>query len=279
MPRGEGLTWPQVKYWGTTALLGLLGLALVVAAQFIGREEIRSVVSEFGVAILIAGILAGVVEPYFRKEFARDAFLAAFRYVLPTEFREEVEKILRFDFIAERQVWTVKVDKVSDEVVLVTTTYERTIRNKTKSSRVAKAWYEAEDYKFPNGSTTVECSIQAGDSDPLLSVGQDIGEHDAEAKTADLMIPPEGIAKVWGKGSQFRRTNDSMYENFRVPIINPEIEVIINEEEFSHAIAFGTHGGWTKLKYKNHYTLSGVYFPGQFMWVRWWPKNSEQASD
>jgi hypothetical protein len=169
----------------------------------------------------------------------------------------------------------VRIDKVSEQVVLVTTTYERTVRNKTKSNSATQAWYEAEDYKFPNGSTTVECGIQA-DSHPLRSAGQDNREHDAEAKTTDLTIPPEGIAKVWGKGTQFRRTNDSMLENFRVPIINPEIEVIIDEEEFSHAIAFGTHGDWTKSPYSNHYTLSGVYFPGQFMWVRWWPKNSKR---
>jgi hypothetical protein len=106
----------------------------------------------------------------------------------------------------------------------------------------------------------------------MRSAGQDIRAHDVESKTSDLTIPQNGVGKVWGKGTQFRRTNDSMYENFRVPTINPEIEVIINEEEFTHAIAFGTHGDWTKSKYKDHYTLSGVYFPGQFMWVRWWPK-------
>ena len=37
---------------------------------------------------------------------------------------------------------------------------------------------------------------------------------------------------------------------------------------------FGTPGDYTKSEYSNHYTLSGVYFPGQYMCVRWRPKKS-----
>jgi hypothetical protein len=81
--------------------------------------------------------------------------------VLPPEFREEVEKILRFDFIAEKQVWTVQIEKVSDDVVRVTTTFEKTVKNKTKSNKPLGAHYEVEDYKFPNGQTQIiECGIE-----------------------------------------------------------------------------------------------------------------------
>jgi hypothetical protein len=76
------------------------------------------------------------------------------------EFREEVEKILKFDFIAEKQVWTVRIEKVNNELALVTTTYERTIRNKTKSHKPVSAWYEAPDYQFAEGSTKLECAIE-----------------------------------------------------------------------------------------------------------------------
>jgi hypothetical protein len=36
-----------------------------------------------------------------------------------------------------------------------------------------------------------------------------------------------------------------MWETFRVPIINPEIEVLIDDKEFSHDIQFGTPGDYT----------------------------------
>jgi hypothetical protein len=168
----------------------------------------------------------------------------------------------------------VQIDKVGDEVVLVTTAYERTIKNKTKHNKPASAWYEAEDYKFPNGPTQIiECGIESH-SEKCQSSEQTVRKRDVEVKTADLIVRPDGTARVWGKALQYRRINDVMSENFRLPIVNPEIEVIINEEEFSHEIAFGTYGDYTKSKYSNHYALSGVYFPGQFMWVRWWPKGS-----
>ena len=103
--------------------------------------------------------------------------------MLPSEFREEVEKILRFDFIAEKQVWTVKIEKISAETVLVTTTYDRIIRNKTKINKSARAWYEAEDYKFPNGPTKIiECSIEEGMQIRQSSTQTD-REHDVETKT------------------------------------------------------------------------------------------------
>jgi hypothetical protein len=34
-------------------------------------------------------------------------------------------------------------------------------------------------------------------------------------------LKPDKTAKLWGKATQYRRENDSMYETFRMPIINP----------------------------------------------------------
>jgi hypothetical protein len=264
-------TWAEVRYWLVSWALFFGGGAATIWGDLI-PWGVGLPVKELAPGVFTAGILALLVEPFFRNEFARDAFLASFRYVLPPEFRDEIEKIIRFEFVSEKQVWTVKVDKVSDSVVLVTTTYERTVRNKTKSKEPVFAWYEVEDYQFSEGATKVlDCSIQ-DDNEPVQSFQQNIREHDVEAKTAAIMVPPDGIAKVSGKALQYRRTNDSVFETFRDPIINPEIEVLIDDNEFFHVITFGTYGKYTTSKYKNHYTLSGVYFPGQFMYVRWWPK-------
>jgi hypothetical protein len=138
MEDGKGLTWPQIRYWATAGTLVVVGFSALVGAQLISSDGTRFVVGEVGVALLIAGILAGLVEPFFRQEFARDAFLAAFRYVLPQEFREEVEKILKFDFIGEKQVWIVQIEKLTEETVLVTTTYERIVKNKTRANKPLK---------------------------------------------------------------------------------------------------------------------------------------------
>jgi len=98
--------------------------------------------------------------------------------------------------------------------------------------------------------------------------------YGVEGKTPDITIKPDMTARLWGKAAQYRRENDSMYETFRMPIIDPQIRVIVNDEEFFHQVRFGTHGDWTKAEFENHYTPAGVHFPGQHMVVRWWPKES-----
>src|SRR6266508_5116135 len=109
MKEGEGLTWAQIRYWAICAILISVGAAMGIWGHEFPWAWLQAIAKEVGSGLLIAGILASFVEPFFRKEFARDAFLAAFRHVLPKEFKDEVEKIIRFEFIAESQVWTVKI--------------------------------------------------------------------------------------------------------------------------------------------------------------------------
>jgi hypothetical protein len=274
----KGLTFPQIRYW--CAAIGLI--ALGVAATIWGGpwESTRPIFKELGPGVFTAGILASLVEPFFRKEFARDAFLAAFRYVLPDEFREEVAKIIKFEFIAKRQIWTVEVDDVGGGIARVTATFDRTVVNKTKTKQSIRAWIEAEDYGFPNGPTQiVKCTVEEdGTKNKLESTKQERKAHFQDAHTDEIEIAPDKTAKVAAKIIQYRRDNDALYETFRTPIVNPEIRVVIDEAKFDHTVTFGTHGDVTKDQFQNHYVLSGVYFPGQFMVVRWWPKESMVAA-
>jgi len=197
---------------------------------------------------------------------------------LPEEFKEEVAKIIRTEFVAEKQVWTVQIEKVDEEAVLVTTSFERTIKNKTRSKKSVKTWYEADDYKFPNGPTIIVDGGIQDDSQRREFTPQAVRDNYVEASTPEIEVAPDKTARLWGRATQYRRTNDSMFETFRMPITNPEIEVLIDESMFSHIVTFGTHGDVTKAEFKNHYTLAGVYFPGQFMRVRWWPKTATTSA-
>ena len=93
----RGLTWPQIRYWLICSALIVVGiLATIWGGPF---DRISPIIKELGPGIFTAGILASLVEPFFRNEFARDAFLAAFRYVLPDELKEEVRRILNYKFL------------------------------------------------------------------------------------------------------------------------------------------------------------------------------------
>jgi hypothetical protein len=237
-------------------------------------EASRPFVQELGPGFFTAGILASLVEPFFRKEFARNAFVAAFRYVLPTEFKDEIAKILRYEFIAEKQLWTVVIEKLEDDTVLVTTSFEKTIRNKSTSTRKKGCYFTVPELKFNNGPARImDCSVENDDQKIETFTSEATAEVIA-ATTDELSILPDRTAKFWGKATQYRRISDVMYETFTTPVINPEIEVIISDSDFEHRVEFGTPGDVKKLKYANRYALSGVYFPGQYMFVRWWPKQT-----
>jgi hypothetical protein len=137
------------------------GAAGTILSDSIPWEWTRPIAKELGPGVFTAGILAWLVDPYFRKEFARDAFLAAFRYVLPEEFKEEVAKILTFNFIAEQHTWTVMIEKVDDETVLVTTSFERNLRNRTSSEHGRRGYYTIIEYNHRNGPAQIlECTVE-----------------------------------------------------------------------------------------------------------------------
>lgn len=268
----ERFTWSQIRYWVAGVALVLLGAAAAIGGPHLPYDWMQDLAKELGPGVFTAGLLALLVEPFFRREFARDAFLAAFRYVLPEQFKEEVSKILTHAFISEDHLWSVTIEKEDDEVVLVTTTFERKIRNRTSSAHKRRGWYTIEEFGYRNRpSQIIECSIESNNE-----VKSDIETKDhgrwIEAFTSELNISPNEKAKISGKAKQYRRINDIIFETFTDPIVNPKIEVNIDTNTFEYKVEFGTTGDAIKEKYSNRYALSSVYFPGQYMFVRWWPK-------
>lgn len=150
---------------------------------------------------------------------------------------------------------------------------ERKITNRTSSEHSRRGYYTIVEYDYPSRpSQILECSIENEQRKNELFSVKDHG-HWLEANTKDqLKIPPGDAAKLCGKAQQYRRINDSIWETFIDPIVDPRIEVKIDESCFGHQIEFGTKGDVVKAKYANTYTLRGVYFTGQFMNVLWRPK-------
>jgi len=85
---------------------------------------LEPIAKELGTALIVSAVLGATVDFFFKEELARNAFLAAFRYVLPGEFKDEVAKILTYPFIGTDHTWKVKIEKLAD-FTLVTTTVEK----------------------------------------------------------------------------------------------------------------------------------------------------------
>jgi hypothetical protein len=177
-------------------------------------------------------------------------------------------------YIGENQLWTVKIQKISNTTVLVTTSVQKLIRNKGKAERKKSGLYSIKELRFDEGPAKIlECSIE-DDEHKKDEFKTRIIDENIVAETAELAIKPNATATFWGKAEQYRRISDVAFEVFMTPAVNPQIEVVlVPEGDFGHKIEFGTEGKVTKEKNSNRYALSGVYFPGQYMFVQWWPKN------
>lgn len=250
----------------------------MVGAEALPWPLVQLLIKELGLGLFIAGIVAALVDPCFRRELSRDAFVAAFRYVLPPEFKDKITKIMRFEFVAEEQTWTVKIERINDDIVFVTTSFEKTFRNKTSSKKSVPGLYILPDLKFKEGLTTLlECGIESDETKEEFNETEK-SEHSIGATTKKIDILLNKTARAYGKATQYRKTSDLVFESFSMPAVEPVIEVII-DPSLDYQVEFGTYGDVKESRYGNRHRLSGVYFPGQHMFVRWWPKLAAAKSE
>ena len=269
----EPVSSPLKVRLALSALL-LVGGGLQWVAQYTPPWSDR-LITEMGVAFVVAAILGLTVDWALKAEFARDVFRAAFSYVIPPEFKNEVAKILAFDFMAERHLWRVQVQKVNDETVLVTCFIHRTVRNRTSLRKPKGGYLQAWDWQFKEGSTEIlECSAKNEDGVIKSFSKVERTPYQVEARTEEFTVLPNRTVELWSKSEQYRRISGDMYETFLTPALNPEIEVDISNE-FHHEVEFGAVNVTAKEKFTNRYRLDGVYFPGNFMMVRWWPRSRQ----
>src|SRR5215467_2792849 len=193
-------TWPQIRYWIVGIILVIGGASGAIWGDDLSFTWAQRIAKELGPGVFTAGILALLVEPFFRKEFARDAFLAAFRYVLPEEFKEEVTKILAHPFVSKDHIWKVKIERTNNESITLVT-------NRTSSDHDRGALYTIIEYNYEDGPAEIcECSIE---KEGIRSKRLKRERHAdwIEAITEKVRIAPGETAKLSMKAKQYRRSN------------------------------------------------------------------------
>jgi hypothetical protein len=267
----DGLTWPQIRCWlFAFALIGLgVGATLWGGPWEIGRPFVK----ELGPGVFTAGILAALVEPFFRKEFARDAFLAAFRYVLPDELKEEVRRIIGYKFLCTRSISIITLTELPEDLVRVQIKHERTFKNITDHAEPFSASIGLDEWGFQEKSKIEECYLLSEDGTRMD--GEDHPLYPPERKDAigqmskPIQVRGGATVKVVTKGSEIHRSNSETHMEFGCPSTNPTIRVEA-PETLQVWCSFGIPN--EKLTVSNiakEYTLQGTQFPGQHTQVRW----------
>jgi hypothetical protein len=236
------------------------------------RAWMQRTLEDIGIALVTASILGITIDRALKIELARDVFIAAFRYVVPSALKEELLKIITYRLICERHHWLVQIEKLDDNFVRVTSTLTRRIRNVGASPEKMKPYIHIDDWGFKGEpSKVIECKI-ALDGGPIVFGKQKPTKSSSilfEGEDEQL-IKPDHYVTVISKWSEVRQSNDSVYLSLETPTVNPEIEV-----RAPHDLEIARTFGSTSDKVEHigdRGILTGTYLPKQYMVVRWWPK-------
>ncbi|MDX2201420.1 MAG: hypothetical protein NW223_01595 [Hyphomicrobiaceae bacterium] len=257
------------------------GTSILFGAQNIPNHIIEKVVTEIGLSLIIASLLAATVDRIIKLQMARDVFLASFRYVLPVEMKEEVARIIGYKFVATSHYSVVSIEEIEGtEYVTVTTKTEREIKNVSHHAEQMWNYLSQDEWGIPNHPSKVHTCI--------MKIGTTIleGEPDKEAEkegAIGLMTKKKSLASgesatLIQVGSEVHRNNSQLVMFYDCPTVGPVVRIEI-PENFRHAISFGVPGErMTRSSIAEEHTLDGTQFPGQGTRLRWWKEKPPSSA-
>jgi hypothetical protein len=260
--------------------IAAIGLVLIVLPASWPWWSVRDfgVTRDVGIAVLSASILGFTIDRWLKAEIVSNVFEAAMGYVLPKEFRQEIQNIIGYKFICESHLMIVHIKEIDDGLVKVATSIERASRNISAFPESRTALAHIDEWGFKEKSQILECQITVEGHEPVryrsTKSHQDMS---VSAETESVIVAPGQIVKVLLKYTETKRTNDEISWIFLAPTLSPVIEVQISPI-LDYICRFGTPAERIEVsEIANRHRLIGTYFPGQRMRVRWWPRDAGEV--
>jgi hypothetical protein len=276
----SGFRW---RVRGTLLLTLLAGLALLITAPWWPWQFIQTVAAELGDALIIATVLGTTIDQILKTELIRDAFRAAFQYVLPDELKVEVNRVISYRKMIIDTTVVIHLEKLSSNLVKVTVKIEKTVENISKHWEKVFNQLALDEWGLSAGhiasisrcTMTVEGTTYPGLPDPDhndsgMSVGQ---------KTKTATLKPGARALCVSEGYEIKTINDTLILSFFDPVSQP-IVVIHADKGIETGLMFSRPGEPAcQSNIEPRTTLNGTLFPGQCIRVRWWPKTSQPSEN
>jgi len=255
----------------------LIGLQRVFEHDF--GHAIASTIGGLGEALLIAGLLAFIVDRGIKNRLARDALSYMVGWEVPDSLREAIREIVRLPCMRRGFVVTYSIEKCDvPGFVCLTSQTQFAVHNLTRRKQSYQYRSRVESLKFAelvkqgksNATVYMKTGISATDwdNDPLPEAKDD-GDSIERSRTVDITANGE----CW-----FRTERVQYYpENFFavLDLLAPACEGITvrvqTKRAFRVAVHFGGEGEVTEDKSKNEWTHAGVLLPGQHVRLSWAP--------
>jgi hypothetical protein len=271
----------RVRLWFVLGGLAAFGVVAIAGSHWVPWKWLEGVVKEIGVASLVAAILGLTVDQALKVELVRDVFYAAFRYLLPSELKDEVARVIGYRFLCTDHRTLVEIVPIVDtDLVRVHMKTERLLKNVSYQAEPIRNHFALDEWGYPGHQSTVErCSMEFGGE---VVEGEDNPEYkgklDARGKiTAERTIKRGETVKFVTIGSEVCRNNGQLFMAWRAPTVNPVVDVSI-PDGFGHECNFGVpYAKAVTSSISKQYRLDGTQFPGQHVRVRWWKIESSTA--
>lgn len=278
MPIGERpISRDQIKLWFALAIMFILGVLGVLVADQLPWPWAQHLLKELSGALFTAAFLGFTVDRAAKIELIRDAFYAAFRYILPPELKEEVARIINYKFLCLKCLVVIKLEPIAGtELVRVRIKVERDIKNITRHTESMPNILSLDDWGHPGQSSEVVlCTLQIDGGN--VEQGEDTIEEKRthpyvrQKSTKEIKLPSQSVARATSHGFEIKRNNDELNLYFHAPTVTPEV-LVETPETLAHLCSFGVPGETVITStITKKYTLDGTQFPGQRIHLRWWP--------
>src|SRR5262249_38671836 len=189
---------------------------------------------------------------------------------------EEVVRIINYKFLCKKHDMVVTIEPIDDEFVELTVKVERHYTNITRHPEPLKNHFMLDEFGHPTRRSSIdECSIERDDGKKEMAT-EYISEPDRPERigkeTKEIILPSRATATRVSIGKEIHRINGVFTIHFFAgPTVQPEV-LIRAPETLVHRCTFGVPGERViESEIDIKYTLDGNQFPGQHIWIRWWP--------
>jgi hypothetical protein len=274
---GATITRARVRFWFVSATMAAAGVVGSIWNHLLPWEWAQHLLRDLSVALFVAGLLAVSVDFFFKSEFARDAFNAAFSYVLPQELKQEIRRIMEYKFLCEKHYMVLQLIPRDDQrhLLQLNISVERTVRNISRYKQDIKNSFAIDEWGFPNARSVIErCTLTFGDNVYDSKPRTDLSADAIGMETETISIKRNDEVNLISKGYEIKPANSEFMINFSSPTVNPVVDIHI-PAGLNHSFGFGVpEADVTKSSLFERYELNGTQFPGQYMRLRWWPADT-----
>ena len=172
-------------------------------------------VRDFVVALFVAGLLAASVDAFFKTEFARDVFNAAFSYVLPDELKQEIRRIIEYKFLCVKHHMILKLIPIEDDLFKSEVSVGRTIKNISRYNQDVKNSFALDEWGLTVKSAIENCTMIFGEKEYASKTRSDVKGGDAIGmETEAVTVQHNDQVVLVSKGYEIKTGNSEFMINF-----------------------------------------------------------------